>query len=113
MKSITETLNGFYNLFYNLPCTVTHYTRSKNPPPFVIWAEEGEEESFHSNNRKSEQQITGTVNFFTKTEFDPLVDVIQTILNDNTLAWTLESVMYEEETNLIHYTWRWSISGTV
>ena len=113
MMSITETLSGFFNLFYNLPCVVTHYTRTKAAPPFLIWAEDGEEESFHSNNRKSEQQITGTVNYYTKTEFDPLVDVIQSILNDNTIAWTLEAVMYEEETELIHYTWRWSISGTV
>lgn len=113
MMSITETLKEFYKIFYTLPCTVTHFTRAKATAPFMIWAEDGEEESLHANNRKAEQQVTGTVNFFTKTEFDPLIDAIQTILNDNTVSWLLESVMYEEETGLIHYTWRWCINGTV
>lgn len=111
MMSITETLNEFYKIFYNLPCTVTHYTRAKAAPPFLIWAEEGEEESVNSDNHKSEQQITGTVNFYTKTEFDPLIDMIQTILNDNAVGWMLEAVMYEDETALIHYSWRWWLNG--
>ena len=87
-------------------CKVSHYKRTAKPP-FLVWAEDGEMESFHSDNFTSEQQITGIADFYTQTEFDPLVDSIQEILNSEPVGWRLESVQYEDETNLIHYQWRW------
>lgn len=112
MKSLQTELNSFYGLFQNLNCSVTHYVRFNQTPPFLVWAEQGEDQSFHGNNTKEEQQITGAVDFFTKTEFDPLVDDIQTILNNApNVGWNLDAVQYEEETYLIHYTWSWWLNG--
>lgn len=87
----------------------THYYRT-NKFPAIVWAESGEEESFSSDNRKSEQRIVGTVDLFTKTEFDSLIDDVQTALNDLGLTWLLNSVQYEEETKVIHYEWSWGVT---
>lgn len=106
---LQNKLKAIYDRFQSLPCTVRHYRRAQQPP-FVVWAEEGEENSFNSGNRKSEQVITGSVDLYTLAEFDPLVDEVQTALADTSAGWYLESVQYEEETNLIHYRWSWRVS---
>lgn len=109
MVSMQSKLQSFYGLFAELDCDVTHFVRNVRPP-YMVWAEQGEDESFHSDNHKTEQVVTGTIDYFTLTEFDEIVDDIQEILDDATLAWSLEAVQYEDETNLIHYTWRWEVS---
>lgn len=86
-----------------------HYWRPVKNVPCLIWAESGEDNSFHSNNRKSEQRIVGTVDLFTKTEFDPIADSVQSTLDNLGVTWSLTSVQYEDETNLIHYEWSWGV----
>jgi len=71
--------------------------------------EDGENNSFHSDNHKQEQKIAGYVDYFTKTEFDTNVDVIQDILNAEPVAWSLRTVDYEDQTNLIHFRWWWEV----
>lgn len=87
-----------------------HYWRPVKDVPCIIWAESGEDGSFNSDNRKSCQRIIGTVDLFTKTEFDSLVDSVQETLENIGLTWALESVQYEEDTNLIHYEWTWGVT---
>lgn len=87
-----------------------HYYRTTKTPPFIVWAESGEDTSFNADNHKTEQRIVGTVDLFTKTEYDPLADDVQATLNDLGLTWYLSSVQYEEETNLIHYEWTWGVT---
>lgn len=87
----------------------THYFRTENFPA-IVWAESGEEDSFNSDNKKSEQRIIGTVDLFTKTEFDTLIDDVQEALTDLGLTWYLESVQYEDETKVIHYEWSWGVT---
>lgn len=89
-------------------CAVAHYFRAVKDVPMIIWAEDGEGQSLHSDNLKEHQLVEGSVDFFTKTEFDPIVDAIQDALNP-VCAFTLNSVQYEEETGLIHYEWIWHV----
>ena len=56
------------------------------------------------------QNIVGTVDLFTKTEFDPLADDVQNVLDELGVTWSLESVQYEDETNLIHMEWSWGVT---
>lgn len=86
-----------------------HYWRPVKKVPCIIWAESGEEGSFNSDNHKTEQRIVGSVHLFTKTEFDPIADEIQSTLNDLGVTWVLNSVQYEEETNFIHMEWNWGV----
>lgn len=90
---------------------VYHYWHTRMEAPFCVWAESAEGDSLWSSNHKKEQVITGTVDYYTKTEFDPIVDEIQNALNSvEVLGWNLDSVLYEDETTLIHYTWSWEIA---
>lgn len=104
--TLQTKLSELYLPFTVLDCDVSHYRRLKSKR-FVVWAEDGEENSFHADNLKKEQQLTGTVDLFTNLEFDTIADQIQAILNSQPVGWYLASVQYEEETNLIHYQWRW------
>ncbi len=112
MRSVQVRLHNFYQMFSALPCDVRHYVR-QSKYPYMVWTER-EEDSYHSldaNNRKAEQMINGTVDYFTKREFDSTVDTIQDILDAaESVAWYLDAVQYEDETGLIHYTWTWRLS---
>lgn len=95
-----------------ISCEVFHYTRGNyNKAPYVIWTETGEENSFNADNHKEEQQLTGLVDFYTLTEFDPIADSIQSVLDSEPVGYTISAVQYEEQTNLIHYQWRWWTCG--
>lgn len=86
-----------------------HYWRPNMQPPFLVWSETGETESFNADNAKREQAIEGTADYYTLTEYDANIDAIQTALNTLGGGWVLTSVDYEDETKLIHYSWTWRI----
>lgn len=73
--------------------------------PFLVWAETGEADSFDGDNRKQEQAVDISVDYYTKAEFDAVVDEIQAELNASCNSWRLDAVQFEEDTELIHYTW--------
>ncbi len=103
LRSLYEALNGIENL------ECYHYEKAEDcSVPYAVWQEDGEDSSFHANNRKEEQTIIGSLDYFTQEEFDSVVDDIQETLN-GICAWTLDSVQYEDETKLIHYSWRWEL----
>lgn len=105
LKRMRDALADIDNL------RVYHYWRPKIEPPFCVWAEDSEELSAWSSNKKAEQQLTGYVDFYTLEELDETVDAIQAALDGlEHCGWELDSVQYEEETNLIHYSWRWNIA---
>ena len=112
MKSIQNLLSEFYtqlNSIDNLTCY--HYERAEDYQiPYGVWAEQGESDSFHADNGKKEQVIEGVLDFYTQAEFDALVDDIQEILNQMASGWILDSVQYEDETKLIHYSWSWQMA---
>ena len=105
LKKIRDALTGIENL------NVNHYWRSGLQPPYCIWAEDDEGVSLVSDNRKAEQVISGTVDYFTKTEYDPMVEKIQNALDEvDTVSWRLSSTQYEDETMLIHYEWTFEVA---
>ena len=77
--------------------------------PYIVWMEDGEGDSLHLNDKKNEQVITGTIDLFTKDEYDQLIDDIQNALSEADISFILNSVQYEEETEFIHYEWRFEI----
>lgn len=93
---------------------VFHYWRPNMTAPFCVWAEDGETTSLDADNQKAEQTIGGYVDYYTKTEYDPQLDTVQEVLSGLAavmpFGWRLESVQYEEDTNLIHYQWTWSVA---
>lgn len=110
MMSLQSKLRQMGEAFATVTANCFHYWRPVTDVPCLIWAESGEENPFYVNNHKAEQNIVGTVDLFTKSEFDPLVDDVQNVLDDLGVTWSLSSVMYEDETKMIHYTWDWGVA---
>lgn len=109
--TLQTKLRSLYEPFLEISCDVFHYTRGECRPPYIVWSETGEDNSYHADNHKQEQQLTGIVDLFTLNEFDEAADAVQDILDSEGIGWRLDSVQYEEETNLIHYQWRWWTCG--
>ena len=88
-----------------------HYNRpAREKAPFLVWAEDGEGDTeLDADNRKREQTIHGFVDYYTLEEYDPAVDDIQEFLFESGCCWHLNSVLKEEDTNLIHYAWEFSM----
>ncbi len=103
IKQIRDVLTSIEGL------KVGHYTFSGDTVPYVVWAEDTESDSVEGDNYKLEQAIQGTIDLFTKQDFDPLVDAIQNALKTAKISFYLNSVQYEEETRLIHYEWVWDV----
>ena len=111
MMSLQSRLKQIGTALATVTTNCYHYWRPVKTVPCIIWAEDGEDGASYGDNRKTEQVITGTVDFFTKTEFDPLADTIQATLDSLGLSWALESVQYEEETGFIHMEWDWGVAN--
>lgn len=109
--TLTDKLMRIRDALVPLTTNVYHYWRTNVAPPYLIWSEDAEESSFAANTCKVEQQIHGTADYFTKVEFDPVIDAIQDALEEAThTGWSLSAVQWEEETGLIHYTWDWWVA---
>ena len=78
-------------------------------PPYIVWAEDNEYDGLGGNNYKIGQTLEGTIDLFTKNDFDPLFDAIQNALCAARVDFRLESVQYEDDTELIHYEWSWRV----
>ena len=111
MKSLNQQLQTIYQALTAIEgAKVYHYEKPADVrAPYIIWSERGEGDSMHSNNRKEEQVITGAIDLYTLMEFDGLVDKVQDALN-GVCAFRLDSVMYEDDTKLIHYSWDFEVS---
>lgn len=114
MKSLQNNLKMIRDILNSTSAKgrVFHYTRpAKSLPSWVVWQEDGSDMDFHGNNKKQIQQIHGTIDCYSKTEYDPLFDEIQDALNESDVTgWSLLSVQYEDETALIHYEWEFYIA---
>lgn len=89
-----------------------HYWRSApaGVKKYIIWAEDGEQNSFNADNCKQRQGLSGTIDYFTLEEYDENIDAIQDVLNEyEGLSWLLNSVQYEEDTKFIHYEWSFNL----
>lgn len=97
---LLDTLSGIEGL------KSYHLTKPANiKAPYAVWQEDSEGNSFYASNFKAEQVLTLTLDYYTQTEFDPMVDTIQDALNTARFAWRLNSFQYEAETALQHYEW--------
>ena len=89
-----------------LPKATFHYFRNVQKNRYIIWAEDGEDNSHHADNRKQIQQVTGTIDLFTKNEFDPAVDQIQSGLDNLGVGWELSSPSSAQMMYLFFWTLR-------
>lgn len=108
MTSLQSKLEPIGTMLAEISDYCYHYWRSapKGVKAYIVWAEDQEGDSLNGNNLKLEQGIHGTIDYFTKTEFDTVCDSIQEGLNElENVSWRINSVQFEEETTFIHHEW--------
>ena len=88
---------------------VFHFDATGAEGDYIVWAEDGQAGTGHGDNRMTTQVIQGTIDYFTKIEYDPAFGQIQSALNNLGIAWKLNSTQYEEDTGYIHYEWVWEM----
>lgn len=88
-----------------------HYTATKQSDKYIVWAEDNQADAVWADGKMQEQTIEGTIDYFTKMEYDPNVSLIQDALNDGNISWRLNSIQYEDDTRFIHYEWVFQVSG--
>ena len=87
---------------------VSHGGRMKSERYFV-WQEDGENDLL-AGNRHAERAVTGTVDLFSKQEFDPWSDELRAAFDTAGIAWHLNSVQFEEDTGFWHWEWVFEVT---
>lgn len=101
----SEKLKTFGQRLASIGGKVYHYWRASMQAPYTVWQEDGAP-ALQAENDVAELGLSGTVDYFTREEYDPMVDRIMDTFRQLPIFWELESVQYEEDTKLIHYEWR-------
>ena len=87
---------------------VDHYEAMQRPDKYIVWTEDGVK-AHYADGRASEIAWTGTVDYFTKAEEDPNIELIWQAL-EAVCACALNSVQYEDGTNYIHYEFTFEVA---
>ncbi len=103
LKKIPDTLLAL------LPDKVFHFTAHGAPYPYAVWAEENPGAPMMANNKHAELVITGSIRYYTMTEFDVTVDDIQKALDEAGIANRLTQISYNQDTDTIEYWWDWEV----
>lgn len=102
-------LQKLNNALLTVTENVYHFDATNVSGNYIVWAEDGQAGAGHGDNHMTIQVIQGTIDYFTRTEYDPAFEQIQAALNGLDLAWRLNSIQYEEDTGYIHYEWVWEM----
>lgn len=105
------TLSELRDLLLTITPNVFRYSAYQQPDKYIVWAEDSQGSATHADDNMGEQSIQGTIDYFTKTEFDPTFNTIQEVLNSANISWYLSSIQYEKDTGYIHYEWVWEVDG--
>lgn len=98
LDKVAEVLGG-------LSANVYHYEALNADAPYIVWAEDSEYNALCADNYKAGQTVEGTIDLYTMDADDALLTSIPQALNSARISWTLNSVQYEEDTELLHYEW--------
>lgn len=86
---------------------VSHGGRLKSDR-YIVWQEEGGN-YLRADDITAEKIITGTIDLFSKTEFDTWSWQVEDALDNAKIAYRLNSVQYEEQTGFWHWEWVFSV----
>ena len=103
--------NDIKTALLTLTPEVYHYfARANNRMAYVVWQEDSTQD-FYANNRTAEHGWSMSVDLFTKTENDPLMESIPELFDGLGVPYRVESVDYEDDTQYIHVTWEVVLYG--
>ncbi len=92
---------------------VYHLEAHEQTDQYIVYAEDGQADSLWADGKMQRQAIQGTIDYFTKAEFDPIIKEIQKALNNAGVSWRLNSIQYEDSTRYQHHEWVFEIPQEV
>lgn len=98
-------LTDIKNALLTVTVEVKHYDGTGMTGNYIVWAEDGQGDSLCADGVMQSQAISGTIDYFTKLEYDPSFEKIQTALKNIGVAFKFESTQYETDTKYIHHEW--------
>lgn len=96
------------NALLSVGVPVGHYAVHKQTEQYIVWAEDSQSGGVWSDDGTNLQTIQGTVDYYTKTEYDANVERIQAVM-DEVVSWRLNSIQHEDDTGYIHWEWVWEM----
>lgn len=84
---------------------VYHYEAPGKKDRYIVWAEDTGDDVIAGDNTVLDQIIQGSIDYFTKEEYDTVADLVTDALARARIANRLNSCQYEKETGYIHYEW--------
>ena len=96
-------LKEIRDFLLEITLNVYHYKAWQQHDTYIVWAEDGESDAVHGDNRKEKQILDVTIDVFTKIEYDPIIEQLQEAFNDRGIPFELLSIQYEDDTGYIHY----------
>lgn len=101
-------------LLLTITPNVFHYEAHAQTGNYIVWAEDGQSDSLYADDCMSNQVLQGTIDYFTKIEFDTVFEEIQSKLNSlEELTWRLNSIQNEKDTGYIHYEWIFEVVNDI
>jgi len=108
------TLLDIKNVFLSvLPKATYHYYADGATGNYIVWAEDSQGDSLHSDNVMKALAVQGTIDYYTKTEYDTIAQEIEMAMNNSKISWKLNSIQFEEENGYIHSEWIWEVNKII
>ena len=102
-------LNDIKNALLTVTTAVKHYDGTGTTGNYIVWAEDGQGDSICADGLMQEQATTGTIDYFTKLEYDPNFGKIQAALKAIGVSYRWQSTQYETDTKYIHHEWSFEV----
>ena len=75
---------------------------------YIVWQEDGGN-YFRADDFTAEKIMSGTIDLFSKTEFDAWSEGVEDALDAAEISYHLNSVQFEEQTGFWHWEWVFEI----
>ena len=107
---ITTKAKAIRDLLLGCGCDDVYHTYRPegSPERYIIWQEEGEENTHHSNDRKSEFKMNFSIELYTKDEYDRLIDAVYTALDQKADGFPYDGITpdLEQKDPYFHHSFR-------
>ncbi len=84
--------------------SVYHRKAAKIADNYVVWGEVGKN-SLRADGGTAEYSYMAAVDFYTKSEYSSVPDVIEGIFENNEISYGDATIIYEDDTGFTHYAW--------
>lgn len=107
--SMEEKLKKVRDTLLTISDKVSHRSSGKMTEGYIVWAEDNAGGTLWGDGKLIEQNLRGTIDYYTSKEYDDMPGKIQNALNNNDISFYIGFIGRDEKTELIHYEWIWEV----